>query len=239
MPGFSREDRERVVLWQGEPDSQAAHDAVLLWLGRKFSVFHAERPTGRNVNIVKGNLGEAVALMLGDLDDYGSHHAFTANAHNPFQLKSDPDIDIVWVLFGPSPTEDVAILQEVKATGNADLSYANALLADYEKLFGVDPKLTLRTRLDALKVVAEYEWRRPELCPRITALAGNAIATSPKIRLLPTLVHESKGADPHTKMTVIRSRLVTRGWSDDCVSAWAIGFEDLDDRILRLAMGQG
>jgi hypothetical protein len=39
-------------------------------------------------------------------------------------------------------------------------------------------------------------------------------------------------------MTVIRTTLLSKGWSQDAVEGWAIGLSDLDDRLVRLATGQ-
>ncbi len=239
MSAFSRQPLDGVVLWQGAPDSQAAHEFVLGWMRERYSEFHTTHPPAAHLNVLRGNMGEVLAFCLGTEHDFSSHHSFPANAHDPMKLISKPDIDIVWVAFGATPISDVAVLQEIKTTAQSSLAYADELLNDYKKLFGLNPALTLRTRLDAIKNLVEFSLKRPELCPRISQLVGNSAATSPRVKLLPTLVHEQRGSRPEEKMTVIRSRLCGGGWSPDAVTAWAIGLSELDNRLLRLAMGQG
>jgi len=165
-------------------------------------------------------------------------YAFTANALNPFRKISKPEIDIVWIRFGATTDDDVAVLQEVKTTGSPLLTLADSLIRDYDKLFGTDPHFTLHTRLQDIKNKLEYEHGRPELCPRMTELAGQSPQTSPQVRLFPTLVHERHESDPQTKMLAIRETLCGKGWARQVVQSWAIGFVDLNDRLIRLAQGR-
>jgi len=118
------------------------------------------------------------------------------------------------------------------------LSLADNLISDYDKLFETDPRFTLQTRLQDIKNKLEYEHKQPELCPRITELAGQSPQTSPQVQLLPTLVHERLGSDPQTKMLAIRETLSGKGWPRRAVQPWAIGLFDLNTRLLRLATGQ-
>ena len=74
--------------------------------------------------------------------------AHAANAWDPLSSISRPDIDIVWAYFGELPDGDWVALQEVKTTVTNSLSIADNLIEDYDKLFGENPKLTLRTRLE-------------------------------------------------------------------------------------------
>ena len=78
-------------------------------------------------------------------------HTFPVNAHRPCNPSSGIDIDIVWVFFGRQPRHDRAMLQEVKATGEQSLNFAKKLIDDYDKLFGTDGNLTLRTRVPGVE----------------------------------------------------------------------------------------
>lgn len=238
MSSFARHDTGGVVLWVGDPDCQAAHDAILHWLQENCPLFSTE--SAEDDNILRGNLGETIAFCVGHwyvLTDTLAH-AFTANALNPFRKISKPEIDIVWIRFGATTDDDVAVLQEVKTTGSPALTLADSLIGDYDKLFGTDPRFTLHTRLQDIKNKLEYEHGRPELCPRMAELAGQSPQTSPQVRLFPTLVHERHGSDPQTKMLAIRETLCGRGWARQAVQPWAIGFFDLNHRLLRLAQGR-
>lgn len=233
---FSKRNVSEVVLWVGQPDCQAAHDYLLLRMEDMGADYLMSESAVSNS--IKGNIGEFVAFDIGRQHDYTDFLPFPANAFKPLNPISRPELDIVWLYFGVTELDDIAVLQEVKATGDPDLGYARALIEDYEKLFGEDMQLTLRSRLDAIKNEVQYKLKRPELCSRITALAGNGPETSPRLRLLPTLFHELDGSKPEVRMVAIRSTLVGKGWSPSAVQAWAVGLSDFDERIVRLAMGQ-
>ena len=58
-------------------------------------------------NRVKGNLGEFVAYKVGETYAFvNGVLAFDANAWAPLSEISRPDLDIVWLYFGPSPADD-------------------------------------------------------------------------------------------------------------------------------------
>lgn len=232
---FTKSESANVVIWAGSPDCDAGHLFILNKL-REFGVTFLPDVT-KFSNKVVGNLGEFLAFILG-IDVFPEHKRFPANALNPLNTISKSDLDIIWIHFGKTAKDDYAIVQEVKTTGDPTLSYANDLIKDYDKLFTPDPSLSLHNRLQCLKNEIEWKLELPELCPRVSLLAGNGPSTSPKIQLLPTLFHELRDSDPQRKMVTIRSSLISRGWSPDVVKAWAIGITDLDDRLKRIALGQ-
>lgn len=224
------------MLWVGKPDCQAAHDYLLLRLDEVGADYLITESAFSHS--VKGNIGEFVAFDIGRRHDHADYTPFPANAFKPLNPISRPELDIVWLYFGTTELEDVAVLQEVKATGNPDLSYADALIADYDKLFGEDVQLTLHSRLQAIKNEMQYKLKREDLCPRISALAGNGPMTSPRLMLLPTIFHELNSSKPEVKMVAVRSAIIGKGWRPEAVKAWAIGLSDFDNRLRRLALGQ-
>jgi hypothetical protein len=177
MPGFAKSETHGVVLWVGDPDCQAAHDATLSWLSENCPTFY--RTASATDTILKGNLGETITFCVGSWYIFnGSHvHAFSANALKPLGGISKADIDIVWIHFGETGDDDMAILQEVKTTGEPSLSLADGLISDYDKLFGTDLRFTLHMRLQDIKNKIEYEHKRPDLCPPYCR-AGGAIAAN-------------------------------------------------------------
>ena len=64
MSSFARHDTGGVVLWVGDPDCQAAHDAILHWLQENCPLFSTE--SAEDDNILRGNLGETIAFCVGD-----------------------------------------------------------------------------------------------------------------------------------------------------------------------------
>ena len=234
---FSKSPNSGVIVWVASPNCQAAHSAVLAWMkvhcGGFLTVSEALSES------IKGNLGESISFFVGRSFDFRRHLPFPANAFSPLSAISRPDIDIVWVFLGKKSGEDFAILQEVKTTtSSSSLDYADNLKKDYDKLFSTNVKVSLNTRLQGIKSEVEYKLGRPKLCPRIADLAGKSPETSPKIRLLPTLVHDLAAGNPVKKMVAIRSTLVGQGWSAVSVDAWAIGLSQLESRLRKLARGQ-
>ena len=238
MPGF-RDNSGSVagwLLWQGDPNDQAAHQAILSRLRAAVTPggFHGSASIS---NRVKGNLGEFVAYHIGN--DYVFANVMivdSANAWDPLSDISRPDIDIVWLYFGKTQAQDWAALQEVKTTGGASLSVADSLVVDYEKLFGENVRLTLQTRLGALKNKLDQRGHG-YLSHRVNSLAAPAANLAHGIRLVPTLVHDS-AYDSSAKMATVRQALIGSGWSSTAVTCWSVSMRDLDKRLSRLARGQ-
>ena len=163
-------------------------------------------------NSIRGNLGEFIAYHIGRnhvLPQRMEAHA--ANAWDPLSSISRPDIDIVWAYFGELPDGDWVALQEVKTTVTNSLSIADNLIEDYDKLFGENPKLTLRTRLGGLKNRLDQQGRG-DLAPRLTEIGGPPTPGGARgVRLVPTLVHDG-ALDSSTKMAAVRQGLIGKGW---------------------------
>lgn len=237
---FAAVEINGVTIWSGRPDCQAGHDAVLAWLRQHAGPFLSPSQVRDHGNILRGNLGESIAYCVSFWHDCGGYRVWATNAARPFRPKSDIDIDIVWLAFAENVRDDFAIIQEVKTTNGTDLAYGNELIADYDKLYGTNPRLTLHTRLQDIKVDLLFKCgpEGKELSQRVSRLAGQNPQTSPRIQLRPTLVHEREGTKPVNRMTAIRTTLLGKGWSPDAVEAWAIGLTGLDARLTRLAIGK-
>lgn len=226
--------------WRCHPDASSAHHALLTALSEVVGgVFLPSRtPIGHRR---KGNLGEFVALHIGrGCNGLPNHRAFPANALHPLQDISCPGIDVVWVLFGPSPKDDSAILQEVKTTSAEDLSLAYDLSRDYEKLFGTDPSRTLKSRLSAVKNTLEISLGQPSLAHRLTKFIGVDPLTCQNVTLLPTVVYDPLVAPSSTvedKMVIVRTTISGLGWEASSVGSWTIGLDDLDIMLQKLAEG--
>ena len=238
MTGFKRgaDSTQGWSSWEGDPDDNAAHQTILEWLleGAPGGFRNQNAPLP---NAVKGNLGEFIAYRIGESYVFtDGTSAYTANASDPLSEISRPDIDIVWLHFGDAESDAWAALQEVKTTGDVSLRLADDLSADYDKLFGENVRLTLPTRLGALKNRLD-QLGQANLSPRLTALGGPSPDRSRGIRLIPTLIHD-KAHDSASKMAVVRQILMGKGWSSDVVECWSVALAELDDRLARLARGQ-
>ena len=239
MPGF-RENSQGVatgwLMWVGDPDDEAAHRGLLASLQESLHHFLGidETPS----NSIRGNLGEFIAYHV------GRHHAHpqcveahAANAWDPLSRISRPDIDIVWANFGESPDDDWVALQEVKTTVTNSLSIADNLIEDYDKLFGEDPRLTLRTRLGGLKNRLDQQGRS-DLAPRLSEIGGPPIPGQARgVRLIPTVIHDG-ALDSSTKMAAVRQALIGKGWLPRVIRCWSVQMDNINQRLTRLSRGQ-
>jgi hypothetical protein len=229
-----------VVTWRGAPSCQAGHDAVLAWLRENVARFLTAAEATNGGNILRGNLGESIAFCISLWHDCETYRVVAVNACRPLSPQSVQDIDIVWVNFAADVKDDFAIVQEVKTTSQPTLNYADQLLVDYDKLYGSNVDLTIKSRLKAIKkqlenLVGGEEGRA--LSKRLIALTRTNPGNSSHLKLRPTLVHELSNADSRPKMTAVRTALLGKGWDPDSVEGWGIGLTHLDARLQRLATG--
>ena len=231
-----RQEHAGVVSWHGEP-CQKVHDFFLGKLQEHAALFVSSATDVTNQ--IRGNLGEFITFWIGIENDHSPpvRPFKPANAFQPLGRQSRAGLDLLWVFFGHDQAEDYAVLQEVKTTGGLDLSYADQLPIDYDKLFGTDPHFSLHTRLLEAKNELEFIHREPLLAPRLTQLAGATPGACSKVRLVPTLVHDEAAEDHERVLQAVRATIVGGGWEDQYVEAWSIALDHLNDRLLRLAMG--
>lgn len=233
---FTSVEDSSVLLWTGKPDCDAAHADILEFLNGHCTPFPASVKAGDN--ILRGNLGETIVFCLGRTERFGSTcHGHFANALRPFSGKSNPELDLLWVHFGKNANDDWAVLQEVKTTSAASITYATNLIEDYDKLFGTNPRLTLQTRIQDFKNRLEFEQNQSaQIVQRANQLTGVSPVACPRIRLLPTVVHDSAATDVVDTMLLVRESLTGKNWAD--VEPWAVGLSSLDGRLVRLARGK-
>jgi hypothetical protein len=234
---FVKLNQSGVAVWTGTPDCQAAHDQLLAALNIANTIF---LPVGTALTSHrKGSLGEFIALTVGHVNDLANCRVIAANADNPLSNISRPDLDLLWLFFGATPSEDFGIVQEVKTTEDSGLNYADRLIEDYAKLFDTDPQFTLQSRFGVAANKMEHMRLGVDLCCRTRELGGISPDTSPGVRLVPTLVHERKGARPVPKLIAVKSTIVaSEGWRSSSVECWSIALEGLHNRLARLTWGQ-
>ena len=234
---FSSQISSTITLWRGNPDCQAGHDYLLNELCHFVSSFLP--PISIISTRQQGNLGEFIALCIGKEAAYIGADMFPANAFDPLQDISKSDIDIIWLYISDdNPEDDFVVIQEVKTTIVSNLNYANTLVQDYDKLFDVNPQFTLNNRLQSLKNEVEFKLQKPHLCSRINAFAGISPQSCPRVKLVPTLIHDRTVGNPSATLGLIRSSLISKHWISSNVSAWSIALYHLSSRLNRLATGQ-
>ena len=68
-----------VRVWCGTPDCQAAHEALLEWLKTNCKPFRRVAEAKLDDNILRGNVGESIALCVSLWHDCDGYRAFATN----------------------------------------------------------------------------------------------------------------------------------------------------------------
>ena len=224
------------------PNQEQAHKAMLVKLspmiGGEFL------PNGSELSEIQfGNMGEFISSFIGEdaVDYLVECHCDARNAYNPLNPISVSGVDLMWVQFGTLPSEDRLYIQEVKTTSQSNLSIANGLIDDYEKLFGTDQNVSLKSRVSLLKVKVRSEWKRPDLAQRCTKFVGVEPTECDNVTILPTVVFDSDIAEKNVavgRLTYVQTTLLGRGWTKNQIEVFGISLSSLRETISELAWGK-
>ena len=189
-----------------------------------------------------GNMGEFVSFFVGEhsVDYLSGCHCDARNAYDPFNGMSVSGVDLLWVHLGSAPSEDRLFIQEVKSTAQANLAYANGLIDDYQKLFGIDQRLSLKARVSLLKAKVRSEWNLPDLSHRCSKFVGVDPTECDGVTILPTLVYDTAlSADDvaRQRLLYVRGALNGHGWNSSQIEMFGIGLQNLETTLTRLALG--
>jgi hypothetical protein len=233
---FKRALSSGISVWRGDPDCQAAHDEIVAHLRARAANF--VHPNEAAENRRKGNLGEHIAFRIGDATDFSGWERLIKNASEPLVNISTSGVDIVWAfLSSRDPSEDLVVFQETKTTADLSLDYAYSLVSDYRKLSLRNPASNLGTRLQGLANYLEYSRSVDEsIVHRIIAMGALDPRRATKVRLVPTLMHDS-GVDSVAKLLAVRASICAFGWNQANVTPWSIVLSDLGERLERIAHG--
>ncbi|WP_313633852.1 hypothetical protein [Massilia timonae] len=227
-----------IKCFSGDPDCEVAYQWILHHL-RELEVSWLPKHTSKLKNSIKGNLGEFIAFNLSEYDGLcgPDYHAFIAGAVRPLADSPDPGLDISFIYLDPlnDADKDRLYIQEVKTTGNSDLSYGDALISDYSKLLDSTGSLNLSMRISTLKGRMKMERKRPRSeIDRIELLGHTDASKCTKVRLLPTLIHELNGANALARMKKVKSALCNQGWLDECIEPRSVGLTNLNAGLLSI-----
>lgn len=237
MTGFSSKMDSGVLLNLGNPNCDAAHQALLSELQRLRVPFLD--PNTALTNRQKGNIGEFVTLHVARGMEFDKMQKQAGNALEPLSDISKAGLDLIYVYFDESDHEkDLLYVQEIKTTGQKNLAYWDNLTADYEKLFATNLNFTLQSRIDTLAFKFEIEQNNDDYAERVRRLGATTPQGCANVRLLPTGIHDLEVGHPVAKLIAIRSAITVFGWNANQIAPWAIGLSQLEDRLLRLARGQ-
>lgn len=193
---------------------------------------------------IKGNLGEFVAFHITrrEVEPGSGWYIFYSNVDTPLSRISGAGLDICFLYLDADDTglKDKLCIQEVKTTGSPSLEYAKALVADYDKLRSADTSVNLQTRVRSLKARMRdtYGITDQKVLDRVQLLAHPDPSKCQKVYLLPTLVHEIKGADPAKALAQVRSEISGQGWQLTLINPVSIGLTRLNDGFLHLAQNK-
>lgn len=193
---------------------------------------------------IKGNIGEFVVFHItrAEIKPGDGWYIFYSNADTPLSRISGSGLDICFLYLGANDqgTEDTLCIQEVKTTGASNLSYATALVSDYEKLTSADTSVNLHTRVRSLKARMRdiYGVTDRKVLDRVQNLAHPDPSKCQNVFLLPTLVHELKGADPAAALSQVRSQIAAQGWRLELIYPISIGLTRLNDGFSHLAQNK-
>jgi hypothetical protein len=226
----------------GIPDCRAFYGWILdSLIEMTHPGFEAPNPPLKKIETgQKGNLGEAITVLIGKTDRFSAAPFVCAlgGALTPFSAGTQIGLDITIVYLDPNGTvaNDRLFIQEVKTTGKADLAYSKALIDDYKKLLDTTvPALSLMSRVSALMAKLKWEHNFPaEKLKRVEDLAQVTAADCTRVRLLPTLVHD-RGSDPALAMSHVMTEIGKQGWAPGCIEAWSISLSKLDEALVHMA----
>lgn len=165
-------------------------------------------------------------------------YVFYSNADSPLSRNSASGLDIAYLFLGTNEGggDDKLVIQEVKTTGAADLTYANALVDDHQKLCSTDPNLNLQSRVRAIKARLRDMYSLPsDVRDRVHKIAHPAPSKCEKVTFLPTLVHEKIGSDPASVMASVRSKIAGQGWQVKRIMPISVALSQLDKGLSSLA----
>lgn len=241
-PSRSSNGRD-IQLIRGNPDCAAFYQWIHAELTKAIKNWPpkiTKLTTGR-----KGNLGEFLSYKVARTSGlYGKKNGYTValmGALTPLQDGAPTGVDITIVHLDPSGDEskDCLYIMEVKTTGAATLTYATALIADYEKLLGKTTVAgSLGQRLNWLQgyLMEEHEFDEDAL-ERVGNLFMPEAKDCKGIKLLPTLVHDRGVGDLAAVKALddVAAKIEQQGWCKQTIEPWSIAINTLTSCLVHLS----
>lgn len=236
-----------IQLVRGDPDCASFYQ----WIHAELKKITTNWPpqittltTGR-----QGNLGEFLSYRVARASGlHGKSKGYTIalmGALTPLQDGAPTGLDITIVHLDPDGdiSKDCLYIMEVKTTGAVKLSYANALIDDYDKLLGKTKVAgSLGQRMNWLQayLMDVHEFSTEEM-DRVGNLFQPKAEDCKGIRLLPTLVHDRKSGDLAAVATLdeVAKQIENLGWRKDCLEPWSIAITELEKCFVHLSNNEG
>jgi len=241
-PSKSSSGRQ-IQLVRGDPDCAAFYE----WIHAELTKATMNWPpkitkltTGR-----KGNLGEFLSYLVARGSGlYGMKDGYTLalmGALTPLQDGAPTGLDITIVHLDPggNTSKDCLYIMEVKTTGSIKLTYATALIDDYEKLLGKTAVVgSLGQRFNWLQgyLMAIHQFSDDAL-ERVGNLFMPEAKDCKGIKLLPTLVHDRKARKEAAVIALdnVAAEIEKQGWGKQTIEPWSIAIKRLTKCLVHLS----
>jgi hypothetical protein len=239
-PSKSSNGRQ-IHLVRGNPDCAAFYQWIHAELTNVTKIWPPKIPkltTGR-----KGNLGEFISYRVARSSGlHGKSNGYTLalmGALTPLQDGAPTGLDTTIIHLDPGGDEskDCLYIMEVKTTEGLALTYATALVGDYEKLLGTTAVAgSLGQRFNwlqgYLKEVHEFS---DDALERVGKLYMPKAEDCKGIKLLPTLVHDRKAGDTTAVVVLddVAAKIEKQGWGN--VDPWSIAIDKLTECLVHLS----
>ncbi|MGN6828915.1 hypothetical protein [Paucibacter sp. M5-1] len=242
-PDISHSKGGLIRQFRGDPNCAAFYAWVLNYLGQLAAAGHAP-PTPPLVELTngqKGNIGEFITFLVARNEKFGAanYTPSLAGALIPLQPGTAVGLDIMVLFLDPvgNTANDRLYIQEVKATGAEELTYAEALVKDYKKLLDdTQPSTALQSRISAIKAKLHLELNWPlAKIQRVEDIAQPDAKHCTRIRLMPTLVHDLRHGDPAAALNKVIDQIYLQGWPDGTIEGWSIAITRLNEAMVQMA----
>jgi hypothetical protein len=232
-----------IQLVRGDPDCATFYQ----WIHSELTKVTTNWPpkittltTGR-----RGNLGEFLSYKVARRSSlYGKSKGYTIaimGALTPLQDGAPTGLDTTILHLDPNgdTSKDRLYIMEVKTTGAIKLTYASALVGDYEKLLGKTKVAgSLGQRMNWLQayLMEVHEFLPAEL-DRVGDLFQPKAEDCTGITLLPTLIHDRSSGDSAAVTTLdkVVEKIEGLGWRKDCIESWSIAITGLEKCFVHLS----
>lgn len=235
--------KRAIQLVRGDPDCAtffAWIQAELVAVTKQWPPPITELTTGR-----QGNLGEYLSYKVVKASGhYGKSKGYTIaimGALTPLQDGAPTGLDTTIVHLDPDgyADKDCLFIMEVKTTGDVKLTYAKALVKDYDKLLGTTKVAgSLGQRMNWLQA---YLLEVHEFSTEQLERVGNLFQPKPKdckgVKLMPTLVHDRSCGDQAAidALEDVAEDIEALGWSEKNIEPWSIAMNKLTDCLIHLS----
>lgn len=235
--------KRAIQLVRGNPDCAA----FFAWIQEELAAAtkHWPPPINELTTGRQGNLGEYLSYkVVKESGRHGKSKGYTIaimGALTPLQDGAPTGLDTTIVHLDPSGNinNDCLFIMEVKTTGGLNLTYAKALVNDYDKLLGTTKVAgSLGQRMNWLQAyLLEVHEFSTEQLDRVGSLFQPKPKDCKGVKLMPTLVHDRSCGDQAAIIALedVAEAIEALGWRKKNIEPWSIAMNKLTDCLIHLS----